>query len=294
MNQRIITGILFTLAIALFVIPGYWWPAVTLVLFILVTYVARIELSRALHSRELSLPPVLSSLGAFLLLLPLLALVPGVVRVGGESGLAAALTGFALLMTGLIFWSLLTTLMLLIADGPQALPRAVVASAANFYLVMPMGVAVIILFFVPAGWLWLVLSLAAPWISDVFAFFTGSLLGRHKIVPRISPKKTVEGSVGGLIGGIVAAGVMLPFIAGPGWSTFFKQPGHLVFAIASGIILSISSQFGDWMASGIKRWCDVKDFGHWMPGHGGMIDRFDSVLFTLPVTLVLAVLFTYI
>ncbi len=294
MNQRIITGILFTLAVALFVVPGYWWPAVTLIMFAAVTYVSRLELDRALHQKQLDLPPVLSRIGSFLFLLPLLAFLPGAVRDGNIPGLTGALTGFALLITGLAFWSTLTVLKLLIAEGPPVLPRAVAAAAANIYLVFPIGVAVVILFSIPAGWLWLVLSLATPWISDVFAFFVGSLFGRHKIVPRISPKKTVEGSLGGLVGGVIATGILLPIIAGLDFASFFRHPALLVFASISGVILSIASQLGDWMASGIKRWCAVKDFGHWLPGHGGMLDRFDSVLFTLPVTLTLAVLYAYI
>jgi phosphatidate cytidylyltransferase len=293
MNQRIITGILFTLAIALFVVPGYWWPVVPLVMFAAVADLARAELSRALRSHQLELPRVMSQMGSYLFLLPLLILVPGIAPADTVTGLARPLTAFSLLVAGLITWSALTVLKLLILEGPQALPRAVTAMMANLYLVLPMGIAVVILFFVPQGWLWLVLSMASPWISDVFAFFIGSLFGRHKIVPLISPKKTVEGSLGGLLGGVIAAIVLLPLISGLDAAAFFKNSSLILFATLCGIILSVASQLGDWVASGIKRWCAVKDFGHWLPGHGGILDRFDSVLFTLPVTLMLAVLFTY-
>lgn len=294
MNQRIITGILFTLAIALFIVPGYWWPAVPLVLFGAVTCLARHELDHALQSRQFKLPPVMGRAGTLLFLLPLLTFWPGLVPLGKLSELPGILIGFSFLMAGLALWATLTVLKILMAEGPQALPRAVAAAAMYFYLVMPMGTAVLILYFVPKGWLWLVMSMAAPWISDVFAFFTGSLIGRHKIVPRISPKKTVEGSIGGLFGGVVAVGVLLPMIVGLDAASFFRSPKLLLFAAACGIILSVASQFGDWLASGIKRWCDVKDFGNWLPGHGGILDRFDSVLFTLPVTLALAVVFVFI
>ena len=292
MSQRILTGTLFTLAIIAFMLPGFWWPAVPLVMLLIVGLLGQWELERALHQRQLKLPLVSSRLGIGLFLLPLLAAWSALQKPLGLAQPASwpvvTLLAGLLLLTGLIVWSTLTGISILIRGGPPALPRLVVTIVQQFYLVLPLGSGVILLYFIPRGWFWLVLALGSTWVSDVLAFFVGVALGRHKIVPQISPKKSVEGSLGGLFGGILAAAVMMPFVFELDFSTYFKQPLLLVATVLIGSLLSTASQFGDWMASGIKRWCDVKDFGHWLPGHGGILDRFDGILFTLPLTGLLA------
>lgn len=289
MNQRIMTGILFALSVAAFVVPGYWWPVVPLILLILVVCLSRNELDRALTGRQLGLPPVLSRIGVLLFLLPLLTMLPQVKDLVAPIQLGQTWLGLFLLMVGQIAWAAIMVLILLIQHGPQVMPRAVAAAVATTYLAFPFGTAVVILMTLEQGWLWLIVALVTPWLSDVLAYFTGYFLGRHKIVPQISPKKTVEGSLGGLVGGILALSLALPLINGYTYASFFDLPAHWLAVIAGGIVLSVASQLGDWLASGIKRWCDVKDFGAYLPGHGGTLDRFDSVLFTLPFTLLLAI-----
>ena len=289
MNQRIMTGILFALSVAAFVVPGYWWPVVPLILLILVVCLSRNELDRALTGRLLGLPPVLSRIGVLLFLLPLLTMLPQVKDLVAPIQLGQTWLGLFLLMVGQIAWAAIMALILLIQHGPQVMPRAVAAAVATTYLAFPFGTAVVILMTLEQGWLWLIVALVTPWLSDVLAYFTGYFLGRHKIVPQISPKKTVEGSLGGLVGGMLALSLALPLINGFTYASFFTLPVHWLAVIAGGIVLSAASQLGDWLASGIKRWCDVKDFGAYLPGHGGTLDRFDSVLFTLPFTLLLAI-----
>jgi len=135
----------------------------------------------------------------------------------------------------------------------------------------------------------MLIGLISPWISDVFAYFAGSMFGRRKIVPKLSPKKTLEGSIGGLIGTMIF--VMIYFwLFMQGRETVSNSLSeNMVLAAIAGLLLSTASQAGDWLASAIKRWCGVKDFGTILPGHGGILDRFDSVLFTLPVTLAISV-----
>jgi phosphatidate cytidylyltransferase len=128
-------------------------------------------------------------------------------------------------------------------------------------------------------------------MSDVFAYFTGSLLGRHLIVPSLSPKKTVEGSLGGIAGSILSQMLIFHLFRDLLGRSACRSSDYLAFAILSGLLLSIASQLGDWLASGFKRYCGIKDFGDVLPGHGGLMDRFDSAFFTLPVTLILAVLY---
>lgn len=289
MNQRILTGTLFALAVAAFVIPGYWWPLVPLVMLILVVCLSRNELDRALASRQLGLPPVLSRVGVLLFLLPLLTLLPQLKALVAPVILGQVWLGLLLLLAGQVAFASVLALTLLIRHGPGALPRVVATATATAYLAFPFGTAVIILMTLEQGWLWLIVALVTPWLSDVFAYFTGYFFGRHKIVPQISPKKTVEGSLGGLVGGMAALALALPLIQGFTYASFFTHPVDWLAITTGGIILSVASQLGDWLASGIKRWCEVKDFGAYLPGHGGTLDRFDSVLFTLPFTLLLAI-----
>jgi phosphatidate cytidylyltransferase len=115
---------------------------------------------------------------------------------------------------------------------------------------------------------------AGAWGADTFAYFIGRWFGRKKIIPRISPGKTVEGSIAGVIGGVVFA-VLYGIISG-GSVGIWESAG-------AGLLAGIVSQLGDWMASAIKRFAGVKDFGKILPGHGGVLDRFDSILFTAPV-----------
>jgi len=123
--------------------------------------------------------------------------------------------------------------------------------------------------------IWIPLIIA--WLSDTMAFTFGKLFGKHKLIPTVSPKKTVEGAVGGLFGG---AFFMLVF--GLVSSYFFGKPVNYINMIILGVIGSVVAQFGDLAASCIKRECNIKDFGNILPGHGGILDRFDSVIVVGP------------
>lgn len=119
----------------------------------------------------------------------------------------------------------------------------------------------------------------ASWISDTFAYFTGMLLGRHKLAPVLSPKKSIEGSIGGVIGSSLA-GALFGYV----FSTKVGQDINLIVVCAVlGALGSVISQIGDLAASAIKRNHDIKDYGNLIPGHGGIMDRFDSVIVTAPI-----------
>ncbi len=130
--------------------------------------------------------------------------------------------------------------------------------------------------------LYILLCLNSAWISDSGAYFIGVFLGKTKLAPNISPKKTVEGVIGGVISSIVV-GLLISLI----FSYIFNlsNSGLDVNYFRLLILLPLASLvgvFGDLMASVIKRQSKIKDFGKIMPGHGGVLDRFDSVLFTVP------------
>lgn len=114
--------------------------------------------------------------------------------------------------------------------------------------------------------------------SDIAAYFIGTKFGKRKLCPDISPKKTVEGSIAGIIG-VVISYIILTYVA----NTYFGLNIDIWIIIIAGIVAAISGQFGDLAASSIKRFCKIKDFGTLMPGHGGILDRFDSIMFVAPV-----------
>jgi phosphatidate cytidylyltransferase len=116
--------------------------------------------------------------------------------------------------------------------------------------------------------------LLVVWLGDAGAYYVGKKFGRRKLSPHISPKKTVEGAIGGLLMSVITATVI--------HFTFFPE-FPLVHAIISGALLSISGMIGDLAESMWKRSADVKDSGTLLPGHGGFLDRFDSVFFTAPI-----------
>ncbi len=127
----------------------------------------------------------------------------------------------------------------------------------------------------------LVFAFFASWMTDIFAYFIGSKFGKHKLCPKISPKKSVEGAIGGVVGALIL-NLLLLFV----FKRFFFENGdrfsYIAIAFIS-IILSVVSMFGDLAASTIKRNFGIKDFGKLLPGHGGIMDRFDSALFVMPV-----------
>ena len=115
------------------------------------------------------------------------------------------------------------------------------------------------------------------WFTDTAAYFTGVSIGKHKLFPSISPNKTVEGYLGGIIGGSILTTLFGIIIRSYGC------PIPLTHFIVIGLICGFASEVGDLAASYIKRFTGIKDFGSLIPGHGGILDRFDSILFTMPV-----------
>lgn len=125
--------------------------------------------------------------------------------------------------------------------------------------------------------LWIVVVGAC--LTDTFALFTGKYLGKHKLAPKISPKKTVEGSIGGIVGSVISVlvyGALVKLI-NPAIGVNF--PALMVL----GILCSLSAQLGDLSMSAVKREAGIKDYGNVIPGHGGILDRLDSIIFTAPL-----------
>ena len=116
--------------------------------------------------------------------------------------------------------------------------------------------------------------LAVVWITDTSAYYVGKNFGKTKLLPLVSPNKTVEGAIGGLAGGLIAS---------VAFKIFFFSTLTFFDALFLPLILSATSQMGDLFESFVKRWAGVKDMGSLIPGHGGMLDRIDGLLFAAPV-----------
>ncbi len=156
--------------------------------------------------------------------------------------------------------------------------------AGVFYIGLPLGHLIMLRFFEGEGistslgnfemgcaLVWIMFI--GTWASDTFAYFTGSAIGSHKLCPSISPNKTVEGFMGSVVGTTASVAAL--------GSTFFQFP--MMEMAALGFVISISATLGDLVESVFKRYTGIKDSGSLIPGHGGVLDRFDSVLYTAPL-----------
>ena len=178
-----------------------------------------------------------------------------------------------------------------VIDKENHLTNGAVSSLIVLYVTFPLFCLSALAMLTPNGWYYMLPALFAAWISDTCAYFVGVTLGKHKIVPHLSPKKTWEGCIGGAIG--CATVIMIYF----GLLHYLKIGEYSVntavfcsLAFGLGFAMSVMSQLGDWLASLIKRMCGIKDYGNLFPGHGGMLDRFDSAFFTIPMGVLLAMI----
>ncbi|HKM85891.1 MAG TPA: phosphatidate cytidylyltransferase [Terriglobales bacterium] len=197
--------------------------------------------------------------------------------------LAAALAPFVFL-----------TVALQRADLTSGYPAAAASVFGFAYIAIPMALLVEIRE-QPAGAIWTIYTLLAVWAGDIFAYFVGKLLGRHRMSPEISPKKTWEGAVASILASVIVG--TLWFQHAPGISSTLLRIGlidrrdgmfgleqpQLWPIILLSAVVNVAAQFGDLVESLIKRGAGVKDSGTILPGHGGMLDRIDAMLFAVPV-----------
>jgi phosphatidate cytidylyltransferase len=156
----------------------------------------------------------------------------------------------------------------------DSLPSSAIAVLATTYVGLLGGSLIRLRNDFPVGWKLVFFLLLVVWLGDSGAYYVGKSLGKHKLSPRISPKKTIEGLAGGIAASIITA-LVVHF-------TFFRE-FPLVHAVIAGMILSVAGVIGDLAESMWKRSAEVKDSGTLLPGHGGFLDRFDSIFFTTPI-----------
>lgn len=281
MRQRVITGIIFTIVIVSIVLPMYYLPIISMLFAAIVGVVSIVEMIKALKAGQMK--PATSMMAFGMVLTFACALVGYFTK-----NALLTITIYSLVMMMLSFAIGITPQ--IFSTEKDLITSGVASASAMLYVTFPLICLMVTSMCFENGWYYVVMALFAPWISDTFAYFTGVTMGKHKIVPHISPKKTWEGCIGGAIGCAVVVmlyiGLLVYDIEGINTSRTIM----MVIAFVFGLFISVFSQIGDWLASSIKRFVGIKDFGSFMPGHGGMLDRFDSVFFTLPIGLGLALI----
>ncbi len=181
------------------------------------------------------------------------------------------------LLTALV----ILTFVVMVAEHGRADELSLLDVCAVFLsgLAIPLALSSLLrLRMMPYGGGLVLIPLVAAFSSDSLALFAGMALGRHKLAPLVSPKKTVEGSVGGLIGGML--GMVIFRIV------FFlctEVQLNILWCVLLGLLGAVMGQLGDLVFSAVKREFGIKDYGRLLPGHGGVLDRFDSVIFAAPV-----------
>lgn len=248
-GSAVVFAVLF-LAVA-FINP---WALVVFIAVLLV--IAMLEVDAALRTTDLRPPSAV-------------VLIGGLVTLVGAFlyGPVGQLSGLAVTFFGVVLWSL--------ADGEDPRPLRSAGGALMIGVWIPFLASFLALLLRRDGGEWyVVITVALTAVSDIAAYGFGSQLGRHKLAPAVSPAKTWEGFLGGVFATMVVAGVGAPLIIAE------LSIGR---AMALGALVAVVATVGDLAESAIKRSLGIKDLGRLLPGHGGMMDRVDAMLFTLPV-----------
>ncbi|MEG3640922.1 phosphatidate cytidylyltransferase [Magnetococcus sp. PR-3] len=159
-----------------------------------------------------------------------------------------------------------------VTEGARAVKQVGQNLLGVLYVAMPLQLLMVV-HGTQSGSAWILLLLLVMWSTDSAAYFTGRFFGKHKFSPHVSPKKTWEGFWGGTLAGALAS---VAVVQGT------ELPMPLIHAVGIGLILSVAGQLGDLVESLLKRQAGIKDSGNVIPGHGGLLDRLDSMIFTAP------------
>lgn len=281
MRQRVITGFIFTVLVLSFFVPALWWPITGVAMAVIIGVVACVEMYKAIRNGGYHPSRLLLIIG--MCLATLIVICGLIFKLNVESIMA-----LYLIVVCMYCVACGINLPLVRPDDDKAFLNGMFTGGMIFYISFPLFCFVSALLFVPNGWYYMVIGLFAPWATDTFAYFTGVAFGKHKIVPHISPKKTWEGCIGGSLFCAVCVTVYCCLVIYRYDEIGIGIVPYGVLTFCLGLLISVMSQLGDWFCSVIKRRTGIKDFSNLFPGHGGMLDRFDSTFFTLPVALLLA------
>ncbi|MBR3300011.1 MAG: phosphatidate cytidylyltransferase [Clostridia bacterium] len=269
MKTRIISAaVMISVVIAAITVGKLYYPPVITAFIAVLTGIAVYELihnAAGLKSIPLCLIPVgYSVIMSFLLDKSLYAGFEGG-RVGDFFGKAPAYLT--------IVYFLIAVFFLLLREKEFSLERILAYTAYPMILSYAFSSLGGIISF-ESGIYYLLLLVNFASVCDTGAYFVGSFLGKHKLCPNISPKKTVEGSIGGIAASLIVSLIL---------AACYGSHGNLAVTLAMTVLLCIVGMMGDLFASVIKRRAGIKDYGNLIPGHGGILDRFDSMLLIAPI-----------
>ena len=258
MKKRILTGVIGIPLLLPFIVFSHTWPlTVLMLLFALTGVYEMLKCTGSLNKLVIAIPSFLVAAAAQIL--------PRVSGLPGDRYLAAMLLAYiaytVLLMMGAVF-----------SKGKVKIADAAISAVTTVYISFGFS-SLILLRDKEYGMILFILALLIPWVSDAMAYFVGVFFGKHKLIPDVSPKKTVEGAVGGIVGVCVIVaifGLIMQF-------GFNKAPNY-VLLMALAFVGGLLGMCGDLIASLIKREFGIKDYGNLFPGHGGVMDRFDSII----------------
>ena len=256
MKQRVISGAVLVVILA---ITLYFGGLVTCAVMGLVSLVGNMELLRV-YGVNKKTPGIICYLATFIYYI-------------------AIYTGRMGIIVPMMVIYLLVMLAVYVLTFPKYNDKQIMASFMDFFYVSVMLSFVYLIRDMKHGMVLVLLIFVSSWINDTCAYFVGRAFGKHKMAPVLSPKKSVEGLVGGISGaGIFGA------VFGILFNLYVEQMNYapLLFAVV-GAVGALPAVIGDLAASAIKRNNNIKDYGKLIPGHGGILDRFDSIIFTAPI-----------
>jgi phosphatidate cytidylyltransferase len=270
MKKRIFWGVLFAAAALVVIKLGSLSYTLTIGLLTVLAILEYVELMKKQNFRPQTEIIIVSSLLLLFFIYCKCFPIPGFPLLDQLST-----EGLFALMLIIVFFTTLT-LEVMRGNPDQGLVNAAVNLFGTVYIGF-MFAYILLLRFIPDGFFYLLFTVGVTWLNDSVAYFVGVNFGKHKLAPQISPRKSIEGSIGGIAGGLLAAVIL---------GIYFQKPVPPLLVVA--FLVVIAGQFGDLVESIIKRNAGVKDSGTFLPGHGGILDRLDSMLFTGPVVYYLA------
>lgn len=263
LKTRIISACIFVPVILIAAYFGSWlWAALVLAIALIGGY----EFGKIAEAREYPFLPQIYYPSAVLIV-----------------GLAQLFPEDPVLVLAALFLSFAAYMMLFIF-GKGSLEVIALNIAAVVYIPVTMACAVFLRSGNANGMWYIFLLLIIQWFTDSGAYLIGSSIGKHKLMPKVSPKKSVEGAAGGVVVAVIGALLLNAFVP--------ILPVSFMTVIA--IVVSVGGQLGDLCESALKRWAGIKDSGKLIPGHGGILDRFDSMLFAAPLLLLFLSIYTLI
>ena len=303
--QRISTAVVFFAALCIFFVGSIWFKWLFVIYMIIIAALSALELSNSLKKKFRPLFLISILLNSLTFLAPIIVwfkyrdLENWYILKYKELPLSPNwLSNFVWLLSyGIMVFVIVKVLVevinivvRIISKGPKHLAHAVAENVAGSYISIAFVSVTLFTYAVPHGFFWLAFAIFTPMVVDVAAYFVGNWIGKKHMLPTISPHKTWEGFWAGLFAG-TAFGALFFMIFFSGGAPLMSLGKAAVLGLAIGFLVALAAQFGDWVASSIKRWCEQKDFSNLLPGHGGILDRFDSIMFSLPTCLLLSLLF---